>query len=254
MALTGQGLANFAKSKVGTPYVYGAKGAEGPLTLTKVNSLARAYPSIFTSTYIAKSRGYVGRVCTDCSGLISWYTGRILGSSQMYSTASKRIPISQINSAPVGAVLWKSGHVGVYLGNGKVAEAKGINYGTVISNVSSTRWQYALLFSYIDYSGVTVSTQSVQPTSTPKTTSIVINGKNPYTQPAVTLRKGSKGDGVKWIQWELVEAGYDLSKSGGIDGDFGSGTVNFVKQFQRSSKIEDDGIVGPATRAALIAN
>ena len=29
--LTGRGLATFAKSKVGTPYVYGAKGADGKL-------------------------------------------------------------------------------------------------------------------------------------------------------------------------------------------------------------------------------
>ena len=30
--LTGKGLADFAISKIGTPYVYGAKGADGKLT------------------------------------------------------------------------------------------------------------------------------------------------------------------------------------------------------------------------------
>lgn len=238
MALTGQGLADFAKSKVGTPYVYGAKGANGKFTQAKLNSLAASYRNIFTASYIRKAKGFIGQICTDCSGLISWYTGKIIGSSQMYSTASKRIPISKISEVPVGAVLWKSGHVGVYLGNGKVAEAKGINYGTVITNVSATAWKYALLFNYMTYGSVDSSGEAKQ--------------KNPYKQPTTTMKKGSKGEGVKWVQWELVEAGYDLSKHGGIDGKFGSYTAKCVKDFQRSAKIGVDGKVGPQTRKAFL--
>ena len=84
--LTGAGLAAFAKGKKGTPYVYGAKGAEGVLTQSKVNFLSNNYKNIFTATYLnkIKTRGLVGKVCTDCSGLISWYIGKVLGSSQMY--------------------------------------------------------------------------------------------------------------------------------------------------------------------------
>lgn len=243
-SLTGQGLADFAKSKIGTPYVYGAKGADGPFTSSRLNSLARSYPSTFTLTYISKSRAFIGKVCTDCSGLISWYTGRVLGSSQMYSTASKRIPISQINNVPVGAVLWKQGHVGVYIGNGKVVEAKGINYGTIESKVSSTSWKYALLFSYINYGAV--STQNKP------TVSVYTNEKNPYAVPTSTVRRGDRGNSVKWVQWELSRAGYDLSKSGGIDGIFGSGTEKFVKDFQKSSKITSDGLVGKNTISKLL--
>ena len=241
MALTGRELAEFAKSKVGTPYVYGAKGAEGPFTQAKLNSLAKSYPGTFTALYISKAKKYIGKVCTDCSGLISWYTGKVIGSSQMYSTASKRIPISQISNVPVGAVLWKSGHVGVYLGDGLVAEAKGINYGTVITKVSATAWKYALLFSYISY-------------DTSSATSAPVKGKNPYTQPTATMKKGSRGEGVKWVQWELTEAGYDFSKHGGIDGDFGSYTEQCVRQFQTSCKIGVDGKVGSETREKMIQN
>ena len=238
--LTGVGLAEFAKSKVGTPYVYGAKGSYGVFTMKQLNTLAKLYPNVFTKSYIIKANKYVGKVCTDCSGLQSWYTGKILGSAQLYSTASERIPISKIDTVPIGATLWKSGHVGIYLGNGKVAEAKGINYGTVISNVKSTAWKYALLFSYIDYGKEPVVSVTKQ--------------GNPYAQPNYNLKKGSKGEGVKWVQWELQEAGYDLSKHGGIDGVFGSGTKLFVEKFQRSCKLDVDGIVGPATRKAFIVN
>lgn len=238
--LTGQGLANFAISKKGTPYVYGAKGSYGVFTSSRLNSLTKLYPSTFTSTYINKAKKYVGKVCTDCSGLISWYTGKIIGSSQMYSTASKRIPISKLNEVPIGAVLWKSGHVGVYIGNGKCVEAKGINYGTIESKVSATAWKYALLFDYIDYGKVSA------PVATKQT--------NPYKTPSLNVRKGQKGESVKWVQWELVEAGYNLKPYSGIDGDFGSGTQKLVKQFQQSCKLVADGIVGEKTRKAFIAN
>lgn len=240
MALTGQGLADFAKSKVGTPYVYGAKGREGKFTQKKYDFLRRAYPSVFTSSYCAKiaRKRLVGKVCCDCSGLIDWYTHKGLGSSQLYSTAYARLPISQWKNFAVGTVVWKPGHVGVYLGNGKVAEAKGIDYGTVISNITATKWEYGLTFSYISYNIQT------------KITTYTYKTKNPYTEPAALLRYRSKGNGVRWLQWELKEAGYNIA----IDGDFGKATLEAVRQFQTSAKIEVDGVVGPGTRKALKAN
>lgn len=253
MDLTGQGLADFAKSKLGTPYVYGAKLSYGVFTQGQLNSLARSYPSTFTCTYIAKAKKYVGRVCTDCSGLISGYTGRLMGSAQMYSTASKRIPIAQIESMPVGAVMWKSGHVGVYQGDGKVVEAKGINYGTIESNVKDTAWKYGLLYDYINYD----SAPSEKPSSGGNgvKNEHTSTGKNPYPQPVnKIIKKGNTGTDVKWVQWELEEAGYDLSASGGIDGKFGATTDKYVKAFQKSCKLTQDGQVGPKTQKAFINN
>jgi GH25 family lysozyme M1 (1,4-beta-N-acetylmuramidase) len=65
--------------------------------------------------------------------------------------------------------------------------------------------------------------------------------------PQVVLRKGSKGNGVKWIQDKLVKAGYKLT----IDGDFGSKTESAVKLFQKKNGLVADGIVGPKTISAL---
>lgn len=240
MALTGQGLATFAKSKQGTPYIYGCKGADGPVTQARINSLSRSYPKIFTHTYINKAKKFVGRVCCDCSGLISWYTSKVLGSAQLYSQAYARLPISQWQKFAVGTILWKSGHVGVYIGDGKVAEAKGIDYGTVISNINSQKWVYGLTFSWINYNITTPVASNT----------ITYKGKNPYTQPTVSIKKGSKGDGAKWVQWELVEAGYSIA----IDGDFGAKSVEALKKFQTSAKLTADGVCGPATRKALIGD
>ncbi len=237
MSKTGKGLAEFAAAKVGTPYVYGAKGANGKLTQVQFNNLVASYVSIFTSSYVIKAKKYVGQVCTDCSGLISWYTGKVLGSAQLYSKATKRGLIADIASAPVGAILWKSGHVGVKIDNTYCIEAKGIAYGTIKSKISATKWTHWLLFEDImSYDEVTVATTK--------------KAANPYTKPMTTVKKGGKGATVKWVQWELVEAGYKLD----IDGDFGSITDKYVRKFQQSSKLTVDGKVGPKTIAAFVAD
>ena len=76
--------------------------------------------------------------------------------------------------------------------------------------------------------------------------------KNPYPTPTVNLKKGSKGDGVRWVQWELQRLGYSLG-SYGIDGDFGSSTDSAVRAFQKKYKLTVDGIVGKNTRDKLKA-
>ncbi len=73
---------------------------------------------------------------------------------------------------------------------------------------------------------------------------------NPYAEPTALLQKGSRGDGVKWVQWELERRGYDLG-SGGVDGIFGDKTDAGVRAVQTAAGIQVDGIVGPDTRAAL---
>lgn len=73
----------------------------------------------------------------------------------------------------------------------------------------------------------------------------------PYTEPKVTTYAGCpRGDNVRWVQWHLVRAGYNIGESG-IDGSFGPATDAAVERFQRAKKLQVDGRVGPATRKAL---
>lgn len=234
----GNELRDYAISKIGTPYFYGAK--MNILTEAMMNSLHNSYPGTVTMTYITKARNnkQVGRINTDCSGLIGGYRGKQIGSAQLYSSAKKRMDIKNIKDFAVGTVLWKSGHVGVYIGieNGvpMCVEAKGINYGVIKSKVSATKWTYGLTFSDIEY------TYDVKLDGTKKAI-------NPYIQPTSLLKKGAKGEAVKWLQFELVESGYKIA----IDGSFGAKTLDAVRYFQQSAKLKVDGIVGPATIKAL---
>lgn len=240
--LTGNGLVEFCKTKLGTPYVYGAKGSYGKLTQPHLNSLILAYANIFTNIYITKAKRFVGKICTDCSGLPAWYTGKMLGSYQLYSAAYTRIPIANYKDFASGVIVWRSGHVGVFCWiNGKpyVLEAKGIDYGTVLSEFVQSKWTYGLTFKDMTYDY-----------STNLSSRATWKGVNPYKEPAVLVYRGMIGEAVKWGQWELCEAGFDIK----IDGDFGPATDKAVRAYQQSCKIKVDGKVGPVTRAAFKAD
>lgn len=66
-----------------------------------------------------------------------------------------------------------------------------------------------------------------------------------------TVRKGDSGNAVKILQAFLVAYEYSIGISG-IDGEFGSDTESAVRQFQKNSKIEVDGIVGKDTWSELL--
>jgi len=110
---TNTGLVGYVKSKLGTPYVYGAKMEV--LTKAKYDMLKGMYGSMVWDSDVKK----VGQVCCDCSGLISAYTGIMRGSAQYRDAAAKAgkiNPISTVSAAPIGALVWKDGHIGVYVG------------------------------------------------------------------------------------------------------------------------------------------
>src|SRR6266542_4338317 len=56
------------------------------------------------------------------------------------------------------------------------------------------------------------------------------------------------GPSIRKLQQRLKALGYDTD---GVDGDFGPATDAAVKQFQRDHGLTADGVVGPATTAAL---
>lgn len=91
--------------------------------------------------------------------------------------------------------------------------------------------------------------QTVPAPSTSTTTTITNN--NPYRKPTVTLRKGSTGEGVKWLQYQLNFIGYNCGK---VDGIFGTNTRAQVLKFQKDKGLDRDGLVGPLTRKALEEN
>ena len=72
-------------------------------------------------------------------------------------------------------------------------------------------------------------------------------GACPYAQPKSTVKKGSKGSGVRWLQWWLRLWEYDIS----IDGAFGPRTEKAVTEFQKRLGLDANGLADARTRNAL---
>lgn len=72
------------------------------------------------------------------------------------------------------------------------------------------------------------------------------SGTPSYPIPTRTLKRGTKGEDVKWLQKRLHDLDYPV---GNIDGNFGPTTEKCVKQFQTDKFV--DGIVGNLTLEKL---
>lgn len=72
-------------------------------------------------------------------------------------------------------------------------------------------------------------------------------GACPYSQPKTTVKKGSKGDGVRWVQWWLRLWGYSVT----VDGICGNKTEAAIEDFQKRIGLTVDGLAGAKTRNAL---
>lgn len=74
----------------------------------------------------------------------------------------------------------------------------------------------------------------------------------PYSEPILTVKRGSKGNGAKWVQWMLNQHGNNLV----VDGIFGSKSEAALLKFQKSvftDKKDWDAKCGRRTREKLKA-
>ena len=68
----------------------------------------------------------------------------------------------------------------------------------------------------------------------------------PYPEPTRSVKYGSRGDTVRWVQWMLKNVG-GFSKLN-IDGSAGQNTVSAIRQFQTNTGLDPDGVCGKNTR------
>ena len=71
--------------------------------------------------------------------------------------------------------------------------------------------------------------------------------RNPYKEPTKAVRLNSKGNDVRWLQYELNVRGYKLK----VDGIAGQLTIGALIDYQKKAGLIPDGIAGSLTRASL---
>lgn len=226
----------------GYRYLYGAKGQA--YTAALVNQLRILYPNYINLAEALKDadKGYQA---IDCSGFVCAVLGiPHMGSAQLRSTALKRLPVSKSNAKP-GMAIWRPGHI-AYIGEGlKIYEAASAKTDMKISAFENRAEAFTELLVIRD------SALALEPPAGETTE----KEKNPYPMPARTIQyiknqTVMNGDDVKWVQWELREAGYEIE----IDGRFGPASDKALRAFQASCKILIDGKCGPDTRNHLTAD
>lgn len=117
------------------------------------------YPSYYKATDFVKQ---YGQKVHDCSGLIKGYLfcDDSVSFATKYDLAidggikyEKCTEKGTLETMPdiAGTLVFMPGHVGVYIGNGKVIEARGHAYGVVETNLAGRGWTHWGKCQFIEY-------------------------------------------------------------------------------------------------------
>lgn len=164
MAKTNIGLVEYAHKALQEKwgYVWGTFGLV--LTETLFNQKLKQYPNNVCGYEAFIRANWIGKRTVDCIGLIKaylWDTGSEVRYNQkqdvnvggMINAAKEKGPISTLPDIP-GVLVYKQGHIGVYIGAGQVIESKGTKYGVVktpLKGAGSTPWTGWCKCPYIEY-------------------------------------------------------------------------------------------------------
>lgn len=235
-------VSNAMKFK-GYGYVYGAKGqmyskAEAE-RMAKSGSKSEYY-------YLTTCKRWFGHYVTDCSGLVYLALGKknMRRADGYMDSCKEKGNISTIPNI-AGLIVWKKGHIGIYLGDGKVVESRGVAYGVVITNVKDRPWTKWGKLPEIDYAA------DPKPTPQPAPKYLFTLKRTLYWMTKKLGRTASNmhGEDVRAVQNRLNYLGFNCGKA---DGSYGQKTYNAVCAFQKKSKkLKEDGIVGKNTCTAL---
>lgn len=239
--ITRQTMLDFARSALdrGSIYVWGAEGETGSQITEawirkKETSTANATRAIDTWNRKKKTYDPARISAYDCSGLIQACINAN-GNPGWDDTADgllrRCVAITKAQLQPGDFVFeWngtKSGHVGVYVGNGKVIEARGRDYGVVETSLDNRNWKkYGRpdwLYAAVQPSQ-TVTPASGVPASIEKGT--ILKLTSPYM----------RGEDVYWLHDGLIY--HHAMSEAERDGIFGPNTAERVKLFQAARILE----------------
>lgn len=159
---TNYGLVNYCKDQLGLPYWWGTFGQVATRSLYEQKK--KQYPNQYKADDFKCQYGL--RV-HDCVGLIKGYLlsndkGQLSFNENTFRKYDKDVSGMLANCSEVGDIknipdipgvlVFMKGHVGVYIGNGKVIEAKGHAYGVVKTDLRKRGWEKYGKLKWITYS------------------------------------------------------------------------------------------------------
>lgn len=216
-------ICDYARAQLGRPYWFGTFGQTASAALYQ--SKKKQYPSQYKASDFPSQ---YGKRVHDCAGLIKgalwsdtpnsspkYNASQDYSANKFFTMATSKGPISSMPDQK-GILVFKGtdkqkSHIGVYVGNGRVIEAKGHRYGVVESTISSG-WKYwgkCNLFSYD-----TVSTPAPAPAPVPAQPAKPVNNTG-YTDLEIRAARdcirGRYGNGMARRN-NLARAGFNYSR------------------------------------------
>lgn len=237
MKKTAKGLVEYVKAQLGRPYWYGTFGQAASKELYEQKK--RQYPKQYTWDY----DGITAKV-HDCVGLIKGYLwcdgpedgtavynpAQDLSANMLRDACKIKGPISTLPEVP-GVLVFYNNHMGVYIGNGEVVEARGRKYGVVKTKLANRPWT-----SWGYHPDIVYEEPEQEKTCTLE---------------LPVLKKGDKSEVVRSMQWLLIRNGYDM-EGYGADASFGGTTRRAVEKFQTDNGLPVTGECDAATWRKLL--
>lgn len=240
MSKTNIGLVEYAKAQLGKPYWYGCYGNIATKALYDYKK--SQYPQYYTDKDFESQ---FGQKVHDCIGLIKGYlwsdtptsvpkynVKQDVSANGMLDKCQEKGDMSTMPQIP-GVLVFMDAHVGVYIGDGYVIEARGHKYGVVKTKLSIRGWKSWGKCPWIEYEEVKQEKENL----------------------VLEFQQAASADGFKFPKY-------------GCDGVWGSETAsiaqkcvvkkrliykykNATKLVQRLLGVEQDGKCGPITTQAI---
>lgn len=206
-------------------YIYGQAGAMWTAAKQKELEQTTAEKYEAGRKYGAK---WIGHNVADCSGLVVYLCKQLgfsvpHGSNSIWRECLSEKRTIGAMTIPVGALVFKlrNGtdyyHVGVYVGGGKVVEAKGTQAGVVESDLST--WTHYGLLKQLNYSGAEEKDESLKVGSAvvdvPNNGTVNVR-ESPSGKKVDTLKEGERCEVLSvsngWAKVEYKRTGYIVAK------------------------------------------
>lgn len=257
-------IRNWCRAKIACGYVWGATGQV--LTEASLRILAERYPSTVNPSIV---RRWLGKQVYDCATFARFAMQEIgirlpSGASSQWKRTKwaaqgeiERIPKDRVvlvyRTSPTANPMQ---HVGVYLGDGQVVDARSSRIGVIESALSSYPWTHWGI-----PEGLEIGNPKLQLEE--KTNLTIIKEKrnmaNPQTMKqafgtkVIGLKGVRHGNAVRNVQLCVIDYANDTSNF--VDGSFGNKTMQAVKDYQAANGFAQvDGVVGKATMQSLWNN
>ncbi len=240
-----QTIQEWALSKIGCPYVFASHGEKCTVAWRQHQMSSKPAYAANIKKYCPVLSGrqktcdgckYQGKPAYDCSGLTK-EAAKLVGIALPHGASSQwkgaywdaKGTLDQMPRDRLCFVFNETdtadpmGHVGIYLGDGTVVDARGHAAGVLRSPLSGYAWDHYAILKGTTGEGVTA---------------------------VEALSVGARGAMVENLQKLLNAAGYDC---GAADGIFGPKTEAAVKRLQETYSLPVTGIADGAAQAALAA-